>query len=212
MKLPRVVLADDHTIILDAFRKLLKPHCDVVGTASDGRALLDIAPRVKPDVIVADIAMPLLNGLDACRQLKRAMPDVSLVFLTMNEDPDLASEAMRMGASGYLLKKSAASELVRAIKDAVKGKSYVTPRILRRKRKACAENPRPRMRPEKMTSRQREVIQLLVEGQSMKAAASILNVTARTIAFHKYRAMKDLKLRTTADLIQFAICNRMIPA
>src|SRR5271163_4308653 len=110
MKLPRVVLADDHTIILDAFCKLLKPHCDVVGTASNGRALLDVAPRVKPDVIVADIAMPLLNGLDACRQLKQVMPDVRLIFLTMNEDPDVASEAMRTGASGYLLKKSAASE------------------------------------------------------------------------------------------------------
>jgi len=130
-KLPRVILADDHTILVEAFRKLLEPTCEVVATVADGHALLEVAPKLRPDVIVLDIAMPLLNGLDAGRQVKEIVPGVKLIFLTMNEDPDLAVEAIRMGASGYLLKKSAASELFKAIQAAIKGQSYVTPQIAR---------------------------------------------------------------------------------
>jgi DNA-binding NarL/FixJ family response regulator len=195
---------------VEAFRKLLEFHCEVVGVVSNGRALLDVAPKLQPDVIVADIAMPLLNGLDAGRQLKGKMPAVKLIFLTMNEDPDLVAEAMRTGASGYLLKRSAASELIRAIQDALKGKCYVTPQISRGIQVAFVQNPRPRRQPMTPTPRQREVIQLLAEGKSMKEAAGILRVTARTIAFHKYRVMKELNLRTTAELIRFAVGNRII--
>jgi DNA-binding NarL/FixJ family response regulator len=210
MALPRAILADDHTILVEAFRKLLEPQCEVVGTASDGRALLETAPQLKPDVIVVDISMPLMNGLEAGWRLKELMPAAKIIFLTMNEDPDLAMEAMRCGASGYLLKSSAASELTQAIQMALKGKSYVTPQIARGMQKAFINNPRPKTGDKTLTPRQREVVQLLAEGKSMKEVASVLNVTPRTVAFHKYRIMEELNIRTTAELIQFAIKSRIL--
>jgi len=212
MPLPRLILADDHTILVEAFRKLLEPHCEVVGVVSDGRALVETAPRLKPDVIIADISMPLMNGLEAGMRLKELIPTMKLIFLTMNEDPDLAVEAIRSGASGYLLKSSAASELIRAIQLALKGKTYVTPQIAKGMEKAFINNPnpRPKARAKALTPRQREVVVLLAEGKSMKEIASVLNVTPRTIAFHKYRVMRELNLKTTADLIQFAIKARIL--
>jgi DNA-binding NarL/FixJ family response regulator len=204
------MLADDHTMLVEAFRKLLEPHFEVVGSVADGRALLETAPQLKPDVIVVDIAMPLMNGLEAALRLKELMPAVKLIFLTMNEDPDLAVEAKQRGASGYLLKSSAASELIRAIQMALKGKSYVTPQIARGMQKAFINNPGPRVRAKALTPRQREVVQLLAEGKSMKEVADVLNVTPRTVAFHKYRIMEELSLKTTADLIQFAIKSRIL--
>ena len=210
MALTRVMLADDHTLLVEAFRKLLEPHCEIVGTALDGRTLLDTAPRLKPDVIIVDIGMPLMNGLEAGLRLKELMPTVKLIFLTMNEDPELALEAMRSGASGYLLKSSAGSELIRAIQIALKGKSYVTPRIAAGMQKAFISDPRPKNRSKTLTPRQREVVHLLAEGKSMKEVASVLNVTPRTVAFHKYRVMEELNLKTTADLIQFAIKSRIL--
>ena len=209
-KLPRVILADDHTILVEAFRKLLEPACEVVATVADGHALLEVALRFKPDVIVLDIAMPLLNGLDAGRQVKELVPGVKLIFLTMNEDPDLAVEAIRMGASGYLLKKSAASELFKAIQTALRGKSYVTPQIARGMETSFIRDPEGNKHTQTLTPRQRQVVQLLAEGKSMKEAADVLKVATRTIAFHKYRIMEDLKLKTTADLIQFAMKNHIV--
>jgi DNA-binding NarL/FixJ family response regulator len=210
MKLPRLILADDHTLIADALRQLIASHFDVVATVADGHALLDSATSLKPDVIVVDIAMPLLNGLEAGRQLKQRMPGVKLVFLTMNEDPELAVGAMKSGASGYLLKKSAASELLQAIQAALRGQSYVTPQIARGMQESFIRNPQGRSRNKSLTPRQREVAQLLAEGKSMKEAADILRVTPRTVAFHKYRIMQDLGLKTNADLIQFAIKSRIV--
>jgi DNA-binding NarL/FixJ family response regulator len=210
MALPRIMLADDHTILVEAFRKLLEPHYEVVGTVADGRALLEMAPQLKPDVIVVDIGMPLMNGLEAGLRLKELMPAVKLIFLTMNEDADLAVEAMRRGACGYLLKSSAASELIRAIHMALKSKSYVTPRIARGMQKAFINNPGARVRAKTLTPRQREVVQLLAEGKSMKEVADVLHVTPRTVAFHKYRIMDELCLKTNADLIQFAIKSRIL--
>jgi DNA-binding NarL/FixJ family response regulator len=210
MTLPRVMLADDHKILLEAFRKLLESHFDVVGTASDGRTLLDTAPNLKPDVVVVDVGMPLLNGLEAARRLRELMPTAKIIFLTMNEDPELAMEAMRSGASGYLLKSSAASELIRAIHLSLKGKSYVTPQIARGMQKSFIKNPNPKGRANSLTPRQREVVQLLAEGKSMKEVASVLKVTPRTVAFHKYRVMEELNLETTAELIQFAIKSRIL--
>lgn len=210
MPLPRVMLADDHTILVEAFRKLLESNCDIVGSVADGRALLEIAPQLKPDVIIVDIGMPLMNGLEAGLRLKEMLPTVKLVFLTMNEDPDLALEAMRCGASGYLLKSSAGSELVRAIQMALKGNSYVTPKIFSGMQQSFINNPRPKTRAKILTPRQREVVHLLAEGKSMKEVANVLNVTPRTVAFHKYRVMKELNLKTTADLIQFAIKARIL--
>jgi len=210
MALPRIMLADDHTMLVEAFRKLLESQWEVVGTASDGRVLLETAPQLKPDVIIVDIAMPLMNGLEAGLRLKELMPTTKLIFLTMNEDSDLAMEAMRCGASGYLLKSSAASELIQAIQMALKGKTYVTPQIARGMQKAFINDPRPKARTKTLTPRQREVVQLLAEGKSMKEVASVLHVTPRTVAFHKYRVMEELNLRTTADLIQFAIKSRIL--
>jgi DNA-binding NarL/FixJ family response regulator len=204
------MLADDHTILVEAFRKLLEPHYDVVGTVSDGRALLDIAPQLEPEVVVVDIGMPLMNGLEAGLRLKELMPGVKLVFLTMNEDPDLAVEAMRSGASAYLLKSSAAEELLRAIQLALKGKPYVTPLIERGMQKSFIKNPRVKGQAKNLTPRQREVVQLLAEGKSMKEVASVLKVTPRTVAFHKYRVMEELNIGTTAELIQFAIKSRIL--
>jgi DNA-binding NarL/FixJ family response regulator len=206
---PRVLLADDHNLLLGAFEKLLSPECEIVGTVSDGRALVVEAQRLKPDVIVLDIAMPLLNGLDAGRQIKQLRKDVKLVFVTMNEDAELAAEAFRAGASAYLLKRSASSELLAAIREVMKGRSYVTPLVTEGLvgsfMQAAAQKPSA-----ELTPRQREVLQLLAEGHSMKQAAALLNVTPRTVAFHKYRMMEQLNIRSSAELIQFAIKHHIV--
>jgi DNA-binding NarL/FixJ family response regulator len=210
MKLPRVILADDHTLVADALAQLLAPHCEIVATVADGHALLDSAALLNPDVVVADIAMPLLNGLEAGRQLKEKMPGVKLVFLTMNEDPELAVEALKVGASAYVSKKSAASELLSAIHVVLRGKTYVTPKIARGMRESFIRDPRGRKHPKAITPRQREVVQLLAEGKSMKQVAYALKVTPRTVAFHKYRLMQELGLRTNAELVQFAVKSRIV--
>jgi DNA-binding NarL/FixJ family response regulator len=210
MRLSRVMLADDHTLVLEAFRRLLEPHFEIVGTVSDGRALVESASQLKPDVIVIDIVMPLMNGLEAGLRLKEQMPTVKLIFLTMNDDADLAAEAMRSKASGYLLKTSAADELIHAITMALKGKTYVTPQIARRMEKSFINNPLPKSGARTLTPRQREVVQLLAEGKSMKEVASVLKVTPRTVAFHKYRVMENLQISSTAELIQFAIKSKIL--
>jgi DNA-binding NarL/FixJ family response regulator len=174
MKLPRVILADDHTLVAEALCGLISQQFDVVATVADGHVLVASAKALKPDVIVVDIAMPLLNGLEACRQLKQKMPGVKFIFLTMNEDPELAVEAMRCGASGYVLKKSAASELLQAMQLALRGKSYVTPQIARGMQESFIRNPQGTSHPRSLTARQREVVQLLAEGKSMKEAAEVL--------------------------------------
>jgi len=165
MTRPRVLLADDHTLLLEAFEKLLAEECDVVGTAPNGRALLEAAEKLNPDIAVIDIAMPLLNGLDAARQLKKLQPSVRIIFLTMNEDPELAAEAFRCGASGYLLKRSAASELITAIREIMKHRSYVTPLVTEGLMGAMIHQRKAGHSLEDLTPRQREVIQLLAEGR-----------------------------------------------
>lgn len=210
MRLPRAILADDHTLVAEALCGLIALHFDVVATVSDGHALVASATDLKPDVIVVDIAMPLLNGLEACRQLKQKMPGVKFVFLTMNEDPELAVEAMKSGASGYVLKKSAASELLQAMQLALRSKSYITPQIARGMQECFIRNPQGTSHTKSLTARQREVVQLLAEGKSMKEAADVLKVAPRTVAFHKYRIMQDLGFKTNADLIQFAVKNRIV--
>jgi DNA-binding NarL/FixJ family response regulator len=198
---PRILLADDHAIMLDAFKALLEPEFDVVGMVTDGRALLTEFARLNPDVVLVDISMPLLNGLDAGRQLKAQRRSVKLIYLTMNPNPDLAGEALRLGASGYVLKSSAASELTQAIREALRGRSYITPLIARDVVGSLIER---REGPE-LTTRQREVLQLLAEGRSMKEVGNILNVAPRTVAFHKYKMMEQLRLKTSAELVQFAV-------
>jgi DNA-binding NarL/FixJ family response regulator len=206
---PRVLLADDHTLILGAFEKLLAPECEIVGQVADGRALVTAADTLKPDVIVLDIAMPLLNGLEAGRQIKQKLRNVKLVFLTMNEDADLAAEAFRSGASGYLLKRSAASELSTAIREVMQGRSYITPLVAEGLVESLM-NVDERRPTQELTARQREVLQLLAEGRSMKEVASVLNLTPRTVAFHKYRMMEQLNVKSTAELVQYAVKHHIV--
>ncbi len=202
---PRVLLADDHAMLLEAFTRMLSPSCDVVGAVGDGRALLEAAPRLKPDVIVLDISMPRLNGIDACRQLQPKLPGVKWVFLTVNEDPDLAREAFRLGASGFLLKSSAGAELFTAIQRVMAGQRYITPLIMNDIPEGVfLEQPAP-AHPDKLTDREREVLQLLAEGRTMKEVAAVLKVTPRTVAFHKYEVMKRLGVKTGAELVQYAV-------
>ena len=210
---PRILIADDHTLVAEACRKLLEADYDVVQTVSDGRALVRAVAEFRPHLVIVDVAMPLLNGLDAAQQAKELVPSVKLIFLTMNHDADLAAEAFRRGASGYLLKTCAASELAIAVREVLRGKSYLSPMIakdtvdflIRQDKKFVDES-------DKLTERQREVLQLLAEGKCMKEVAAVLNLTTRTVAFHKYRIMEVLNVRTNAELVQYAIRNHLIAA
>jgi DNA-binding NarL/FixJ family response regulator len=202
MTRPRILMADDHLMLLEAFKALLEPDFEVVGTVTDGRTLVEESSRLHPDVVLLDVAMPLLNGLDAGRQLKAQRRSVKLIYLTMNPDPDLAGEALRLGASGYVLKSSAAQELKQAIQEALRGRSYITPLITR---DVVGSLIGQRTSRHELTTRQREVLQLLAEGKSMKEVAAILDLTPRTVAFHKYRMMEQLRLKTSAELVKFAV-------
>ena len=210
MSRPRVLLADDHRMLTDALKRILEPRCEVVGTVIDGRALLEAAPRLNPDVVVLDIAMPHLNGLDAGRQLKSRMPKVKLIFMTQHEDPYLVGEAFRAGASAFLLKEAAASELIDALDQVLKGSTYVTPSAAEGLANIALRDPRSRDHLPEPTARQREVIQLLAEGHSMKEVADALNITVRTVAAHKYAVMELLQLKSNADLVQYAIKHNLI--
>ena len=205
MSRTRVLLADDHTLITAALRKLLEGEFEVVGSVEDGRALLNAAIDLRADVVVLDIGLPLLNGLDAGQQLRERHPGIKIVYLTQNRDPNLAVEAFRRKASGYLLKNSAASELSLAIREAVRGRSYVSP-LIAKAMMECMLNRGPGGEGlPGLTPRQREVLQLLAEGKSMKEVAAILNITTRTVEFHKYRVMELLSLKTNAELVQYAV-------
>lgn len=209
----RIVLADDHTLVAEACKKLLEPEFEVVRIVPDGRALIQAAAELRPDVIVSDIAMPQLNGLDAGKQLLHLIPKVKLVFLTMNPSRDLAMEAFRAGASGYLLKTSAASELVAALRQVLRGTRYLSPLISKMDvRRFVRQQHRETGEAVALTQRQREVLQLLAEGCSMKEVGSVLNLATRTVAFHKYRIMSVLGLKSNAELVQYAIRNSIISA
>ena len=200
----RILLADDHVIVLEALKKLVESRWRVVGTATDGRSLITAAEKLLPDVVVADINMPNLNGMEACDQLKKKLPETKIIFLTVNEDAQMAEEAIRRGASGYLLKKAAASELFKAIQTAMAGRIYVTPLISREPVGVFVSRAMSHSQHEPLTLRQREVLQLLAEGKSMKEAADILKVTARTIAFHKYSMMEQLGIKRNSELVLYA--------
>jgi DNA-binding NarL/FixJ family response regulator len=206
---PHILIADDHTLVVEAFKKLIEPNFEVVGTVSNGRDLLEVAPKLKPDVVLLDLGMPLLNGQDAGERLKALLPKAKLIVLTMNEDSEIAAAAIEKWASAFLLKNSAGTELVHAIKEVLKGKSYVTPRVAKKLLDRFVRDPRTE-RTKHLTSRQREVLQLLAEGLTMKEAADMLHVTPRTIAFHKYKIMDEFGLKTNSDLLRFAIKERLI--
>ena len=213
MHRPRILIADDHNLVAELCKKLLEPEFEVVGVVDNGRTLVQAAAELKPEVIVVDIAMPILNGLDAGQRVKESSPAVKLVYLTMNSDPELAAEAFRRGAAAYLLKTCAASELVIAGRNVVRGKTYLSTTLTkntvsnlgRQHRKLVDENAR-------LTERQREVLQLLAEGKVMKEVGGILNMTTRTVAFHKYRIMEVLGAKSSAELVRYAVRNHIIAA
>ena len=209
MPAPRVLLADDHHLLLGALEKLLQEDCQIVGRVSDGHALVAAAQQLKPDVIVLDVAMPLLNGLEAGRQIKQVLRSVKLIYVTMNEDPDIAAEAFRVGASAYLLKRSTPVELLTAIREVMLGRSYVTPLVTEQLVESLLKVEEHKAGQE-LTSRQREILQLVAEGRSMKEIAGVLDITPRTVAHHKDRLMDQLHIKSTAELVQYAVKHNMV--
>lgn len=213
MMRPRILIADDHSMILAGLRKLVEAEGDVVGTVEDGRALVEEAQRLRPDVILLDISMPLLNGLDAARQLTKLVPESKLIFLTMHATPTYATEAFKAGASGYLIKRSAASELKQAIQAVLRGQHYMTPLITKDVLAATLHPPESpvRQRPvTALTPRQREVLQLIAEGKGTKDIATLLNISVKTVEFHKSRIMDELDLHSTAELTKYAVAEGLV--
>lgn len=203
MRRPTVLLADDHQIVVEGLRTLLEADFELVGVVGDGRALVAAAEKLRPDVIVVDVSMPLLNGIEAVLQIRKSHPDAKVVFLTMHSDATYARRAFEAGASAFILKHSAASELMTAIREALHGRTYVTPRIAEGLLQAYKSGlPDPIG---VLTTRQREVLQLLAEGFSARRVAAILHVSPRTVEFHKYRIMEQLGIRTSAELTQYAV-------
>lgn len=210
-KRPRIVIADDHAIIADAFKQLLATDFDVVAIVHDGRRLIDAAREFKPDVITFDIGMPLLNGLQAAMRIKRILPETKLVCVTVNRDTDLLQQAFRCGASAYLPKTAAGSELVAAIHRVLQGEKYVSPLLTASEVIAPIVSPVSAGEPSEphVTDRQLEVLQLLAEGKSMKEVGAVLNLATRTVAFHKYRLMRALNLKNDAEVVQYAVRKRV---
>ena len=210
---PRLLLADDHTLLLEGIRLMLEPEFELVGSVEDGQALLAAAKTLKPDVILLDISMPVLNGIDAARRLRKLLPSAKLIFLTMHADPDYVAEAFRVGAMGYLLKRAAASELLTAIRAVVKGRHYVSPLVTRNALQSLISPPGPEGKlSDRLTPRQREVLQLVAEGRSRKEIAAILNISVKTVEFHKATLMRELNLGTAADFTRYAIEHGIITA
>ncbi len=211
MNKARVLLADDHKIVAEGLRGLLEPEFELVGIVENGRELIAKAQELGPDVIVADITMPSLNGIEAVAQLKKAGSNAKFVFLTMHQDVMYAKRAFEAGASGFVLKHSAPDELLTAIREALKDRTYVTPMIAGELMKSYKNGPSLQKNAlGKLTPRQREVLQLLAEGKSAKEIAKTLHISTRTVEFHKYRMMEELRIETSAELVQFAIKHGII--
>jgi DNA-binding NarL/FixJ family response regulator len=207
----RILLADDHTIMADGLRSLLiENNQEVVGAVSDGRALVDAALQLKPDLVIVDISMPLLNGLDAAAKVTELLPKVKIIFLTMKNDANLASAVLSLGSVGYVLKHSAASELLTAIEQVMHGKPYITPQL--KPENWAVREERAQQFSKELTLRQREVLQLLAEGRPMKEVGAILNVSEKTIMFHKYHIMRAFNIKNNADLVLLALKEGLISA
>lgn len=205
---PRLLIADDHAMFAETLRVYLDKMFNVVGVVMDGRALVAEAMRLRPDVIVVDVSMPLLNGLDAARKIKEQVPNIKFMFLTMRDDPNLAAAALELGAIGFMLKHSAGPELLKAIDHVLHGKAYLTPKL--RAEDWVATKVRARQYSKEMTPRQREIVQLLAEGRSMKEIADILALSQKTVEFHKHQIRELFNLHSTADLVLFALKQGLI--
>jgi DNA-binding NarL/FixJ family response regulator len=206
LRRPRLLLADDHTIVLEGITRLLQSEYDLLAPAGDGQLLVENAVRFNPDVIVADISMPILNGIEAVRQIRKKGLKAKVIFLSMHADIEWAAQALAVGASGYVIKQSAAEELSHAIQEALRNKTYITPRVVRDKESISHVSKHGMM----LTAREREVLQLVAEGRTINGIAAILKVAGRTVVFHKTNIMDKLNLRTTADLTQYAVRHGMI--
>ncbi len=208
MSKPRVLLADDHALVLEGFKKLLEEHCQVVGSVEDGRALLDAAARLKPDIVVLDISMPKLNGLDAARRLRKMVPRPRLIFVTVHADQDYVTQAFKAGASAYLLKRSAGSELVQAIEAVQNDNYYITSLIAKDLIQAAIADTTPDPAgQDRLPMRQREILQLVAEGLTLKEIASTLGLSPKTVEYHKAKLMEQLGLHTTAELTKYALAH-----
>lgn len=207
---PRVIIADDHRLFAAGLERLLAPDCDVIATAYDGQTLLDDVRRLRPDLVVQDLSMPPMNGMTVIRGIHDLDPRIRIVIVTMWEDPALAAESFRCGASAFLLKTCAVSELLEAVQFALHQKSYVTPLIASGMIESLTHSTREGDADPHLTARQREVLRLLAEGKSMKQAAAALNLTVRTVAFHKYRMMQMLNIKTSAELVRFAVVQHIV--
>ncbi|NOS79268.1 MAG: response regulator transcription factor [Nitrospira sp.] len=211
MRKPRVLLADDHTLVLDGYRKLLESSCDIVGAAEDGRTLLKMAHQFQPDIVTLDISMPHLNGIDAARKLHKDLPDTRIIFVTMHADQAYITEAFKAGAKGYLLKRSAGSELVQAVQAVMNGHNYITPLIAKGLVQSAVTGRKPSLTvSDALTPRQREVLQLVAEGNTVKEIAAALDISPKTVEFHKTQLMDQLDLHTTAELTRYALTHGLI--
>jgi DNA-binding NarL/FixJ family response regulator len=209
MKRARILLADDHTLILEGFRTILQPYHEIVGAVTDGRALLNAALSLKPDLIVLDVTMPLLNGIDAARQIRKALPGVKFVFVTMHINPAYLRAALEVGASGYVLKSSAREEILQAIEEAMKGHLYVSAALSSEQLKFF-RNPQKAAEALRLSAREREVLQLIAEGYAAKGIASVLNIATKTAEYHRDNLKKKLGLRSTAELTRYAISEGLV--
>ncbi len=206
-------MADDHSLVLAGLRRLVEALGDVVGTVEDGRALIEQAQRLRPDIILLDISMPLLNGLDAARQLTKLVPDSKLIFVTMHATPTYVTQAFEAGAAGYLVKQSAAEELRRAIEAVRRGQHYLTPLVTKDTMEATlhpSQGPVYKRSVTSLTPRQREVLQLIAEGKSTKSIASLLHISVKTVEFHRTRLMEELNLHSAAELTRYAVSEGLV--
>ncbi len=211
MSRPKLLLADDHVLVLEGFRRILEEDFELVGMVEDGRALVRAAEKLHPDAILLDIAMPLLNGIEAARQIKKSIPKAKLIFLTMHADPAYVTEALRVGASGYLLKRSPPSEVIQAIRDVIVGRVFVTSLVLSDTFATLLGPSRQSLqRSDILTTRQREVLQLLAEGRSSRRISEILNVSVKTVEFHKSNLRRRLGVKTQAELTRYAVKHHIV--
>ncbi len=213
MTRPRILMADDHSLVLAGLRRLVEEEGEVVGAVEDGRALVEEAQRLRPDLILLDISMPLLNGLDAARQLRSLVPDSKLIFLTAHATPTYVTEAFKAGASGYLVKQSATVELKQALQAVLRGQHYMTPSVTKEMlgtKRFPAEGPVCKRPVTALTPRQREVLQLIAEGKGVRSIASMLNISIKTVKFHRARIMEELDLHSVAELTKYAVSEGLV--
>ena len=211
MKRLAVLLADDHAIVVEGLRRVLEPEFRVVGVVADGRALMGAAARLRPDIIVVDVSMPVLNGIEAVRRIRKSDRNDKVIFLSMHPDVVFVSKALQAGGSAYVLKSSAGIEILTAIREALQGRTFVSPSVDRKTLEAqIRRDQRSQQTPDTLSPRRREVLQLVAEGKSTKEMAELLHISPRTVEFHRYRVMESLGVHTVAELVQYAIKHRIL--